>query len=160
MARVPFPAASPWRSRQAPEPGPARPTLAVDARSPVDPLPGALATLLAATTADARPDVVAGARATRIPFRCLGGTSRTETWRTDGPVERSAEGPGGARVSEGADFQFGHLVLPLPSTGIEDVTEAAYREVLAAGMKSGYPHLLRVWNYFGGINEGDGDRER
>lgn len=162
MARVPLPlpAASPWSFRQDPAPGPDRPTLAVDACSPAAPAHEALATLLAATTADARPDVAAAARATRIPFRWLGGTSRTETWRTDGPVERSAEGPGGAYVCEGADFQFGHLVIPLPSTGIEDATEAAYREVLDAGMRSGYPHLLRVWNYFGGINEGDGDRER
>jgi len=161
MARVPLPlpAATPRSSRRDPDPPPHRPTLAVDARSPADPASEALATLLPATTADARPDIAADARAIRIPFRWLGGTSRAETWRTEGPV-RSAEDPGGARVSESADFQFGHLVCPLPSTGIEDATSAAYRQVLALGMRSGYPHLLRVWNYFSAINEGDGDRER
>jgi chorismate lyase/3-hydroxybenzoate synthase len=162
MARVPLPlpAATPRSSRRDADPSPHRPTLAVDARSPADPAPEALAILLPATSAVARPDIAADARAIRIPFRWLGGTSRAETWRTEGPVERSAEDLGGARVSESADFQFGHLVCPLPPTGIEDATSAAYRQVLALGMRSGYPHLLRVWNYFSAINEGDGDRER
>jgi chorismate lyase/3-hydroxybenzoate synthase len=133
--------------------------LVVEATSPVDAAPNALAIMLAASTAGGRHDIVTASGATSLPFRWLGGTSRAETWRMGVPPARRAGRPGGAGVTEGGDFQFGHLVLPMPATAIEDVTEAAYREVLAASNHSGYPHLLRVWNYFGGINEGDGDRE-
>lgn len=161
MARVPiqFPEASPRPSRQGPETGTDGPTLAVDARSPADPAPGSLAVLLAGTTAAARPDVTAAARATALPFRWLGGTSRAETWGTAEAAGRVSGRARGAHVAEGPDFQFGHLVMPMPAAAIEAVTETAYREVLAAGLAGGYPHLLRVWNYFGGINDGAGDRE-
>lgn len=118
-----------------------------------------LAVLLAGTTAAARPDVTAAARATALPFRWLGGTSRAETWGTAEAAGRVSGRARGAHVAEGPDFQFGHLVMPMPAAAIEAVTETAYREVLAAGLAGGYPHLLRVWNYFGGINDGAGDRE-
>lgn len=162
MVRVPhpFPAASPWSSRQDPEPGPDRPTLAVDARSPADPLPGVLAVLMAATTAEARPDLSATGPTIALPFRWLGGTSRAETWRVTDPSARSAPGTRTIlRVAEAGGFQFGSLVQPMPDEVVEATTEVAYREVLDATVTAGYPHLLRVWNYFGAINAGDGDSE-
>ncbi len=161
MARVPhsIPAVAPWSSRQDPEPGATRPSLAVDARSPVESPTGALAMVLAATTADARPDLAAAIASTRLPFRWLGGTSRFETWRDGAQVRSAAAASISARVVQSQEFQFGHLVQPMPPAAIEDATEAAYRELLESSVRAGYPHLLRVWNYFGAINDGDGDRE-
>ena len=45
----------------------------------------------------------------------------------------------------------------------EDVAaaaEALYRELLAAARPSAHPYLIRIWNFLGAINEGEGDEER
>lgn len=44
--------------------------------------------------------------------------------------------------------------------GIEAATAQAYRELLARVRPSAHPFLLRIWNYFGQINLGEGDDER
>lgn len=36
----------------------------------------------------------------------------------------------------------------------------AYRQLLQRVRRSAQPYLLRIWNYFDGINEGEGDAER
>jgi chorismate lyase/3-hydroxybenzoate synthase len=38
--------------------------------------------------------------------------------------------------------------------------EALYRELIAAVRPSAHPYLIRIWNYFGAINDGAGDAER
>ena len=39
-------------------------------------------------------------------------------------------------------------------------TEALYRELLAQARPSAHPYLIRIWNFLGAINEGEGDAER
>ncbi len=43
---------------------------------------------------------------------------------------------------------------------ITTVSEAAYRQLLAAARPSAHPYLIRIWNFFGAINSGAGDAER
>lgn len=41
-----------------------------------------------------------------------------------------------------------------------ELCEEAYRRLTDYASASGYPFVLRVWNYFSAINEGDGDEQR
>lgn len=43
---------------------------------------------------------------------------------------------------------------------IEAATAAAYARLLAEVRPSSHPYLIRLWNYFAAINEGEGDQER
>jgi chorismate lyase/3-hydroxybenzoate synthase len=43
---------------------------------------------------------------------------------------------------------------------IETAADQAYRQLLATVRPSSHPYLLRIWNYFAAINEGEGDQER
>jgi chorismate lyase/3-hydroxybenzoate synthase len=161
MARVP---STPPSLRTRPiGPGQSRadpaPRLAVDAAAPTAAPRDALAVVLAASTADGRPDIAAATDPVRLPFRWLGGSSKAETWRVASMPTRVVDRPDGVHLREAAGCQFGWVVLPMTASEIEDVTEAAYRAVLGASTGGGYPHLLRVWNYFGAINDGDGDDE-
>lgn len=161
MPRVPFQPAPRPPPMPAPTCASRIPALAVEATTPSEPPADALAVFLAATTAAARPDIGAASEAIVLPFRWLGGTSRAETWRAGHPVVAEwARDGSGIRLAFGADFQFGHLVVELSDAAVEDATEAAYRTALRLAADAGYPHLLRVWNYFGAINDGDGDAER
>ena len=38
--------------------------------------------------------------------------------------------------------------------------ESAYRQLLAAARPSAHPYLIRIWNFLGAINAGEGDAER
>ncbi len=44
--------------------------------------------------------------------------------------------------------------------GIAAAAEFAYGEIRRFQARSGFPHLLRMWNYFDAINDGNGDEER
>lgn len=44
--------------------------------------------------------------------------------------------------------------------GISAMARHAYEVVLAFNAESGYPHVLRMWNYIDCINDGAGDTER
>jgi chorismate lyase/3-hydroxybenzoate synthase len=95
-----------------------------------------------------------------LPLPSLGGTSRIEYWRT----------PDGAFVVEcpplilhqSGDWLFGVLALPekAGANQFESCIEAAYKQIMQENNERGYPHLLRVWNYFAAINQGQGDDER
>lgn len=161
MARVlsptPFPPSAsttePLRTRIAAS----APALRLDASSPSAHNAPTLATLVPASTATGRPDVAETAGTVVLPFRWLGGTSRVERWHC--PDARPAPVSAGDQTIEGDGLQFGHWTLPMPTADVEAVTEAAYRQILDVSARRGYPHLLRVWNFFGAINTGPGDLE-
>ena len=100
-----------------------------------------------------------------LPFPLLASSLRApapvcEVWRASGIVERGRHGV--IRYARSETFLCGRLVLDEAefADGIADVAQAAYacmREFLA---ECGYPHLLRVWNYFAAITHGEGDDER
>lgn len=95
---------------------------------------------------------------TVLPLAWLGGTSRTEFWRTGGAVHRDDSPAMSLAWTE--DVLFGALQVDDTPTGAMRAAERGYRAMTDACARFGFPHLLRVWNWFGAINEGEGDRER
>jgi chorismate lyase/3-hydroxybenzoate synthase len=95
----------------------------------------------------------------RIHIEPVGYLARDEIWRTRGTVE----------IGRADDFLFAacaqHLavhveMLPRPGDNMQDLTADAYRRLLSLVRRRGYPNLVRTWNFFPGINEGEGDQER
>ncbi|MDO9116342.1 MAG: hypothetical protein Q7U39_00170 [Nitrospira sp.] len=79
-----------------------------------------------------------------------------EVWTSPLPVTyHQAEG---IHCAMNDEVLFGALqVVELPGALLDTVTYRAYRQLLMQARALGYPHLLRVWNYFPSINsESDG----
>jgi chorismate lyase / 3-hydroxybenzoate synthase len=96
-----------------------------------------------------------------VPLLRLGGPP-TEAWSVGQPgaVEPLVEGDG-LRIRRGADWLMGELVVDAArSEDIERAALDAYVRVREFVAGSEYPYLLRMWNYFDRLNEGDGDQER
>jgi chorismate lyase / 3-hydroxybenzoate synthase len=84
------------------------------------------------------------------------GPPLAEVWTSNLPViYHQAEG---IHCAMNDEVLFGALQLEESSvTLLDSVTYSAYRRLLAQVRALGYPHLLRVWNYFPHINlESDG----
>ena len=89
-----------------------------------------------------------------------------ELWHTDQPVHTGTLGLLHYAMTD--DVLFGAICIPdtdsdvgqylggdydpLRPSLLQKVSEQAYLAVFAALESLGYPHLLRVWNYFAGIN--------
>ena len=91
------------------------------------------------------------------------GPAALEVWRGRGPVTHGRDGDI-AWAQDGA-LQFGAIEIDEAAgsggaDGIEHATEAAYRRITAFLATHGYPHVLRMWNYFDDITGGEGDDER
>jgi chorismate lyase / 3-hydroxybenzoate synthase len=85
----------------------------------------------------------------RIDCPRLAGPERGESWSEFAPA--------------GADADFGLVAVEVEEAaygGIEGASAEAYRRLLARVRPSAHPFLLRIWNYFGAINQGEGDAER
>ncbi|MFT3755573.1 MAG: pteridine-dependent deoxygenase [Pseudoxanthomonas sp.] len=142
-----------------PDSPPRAPRLAVEYTS-MDTLDAALAqpdTLAAFAFGDAAPSRD-DPRFLRVPLSPLG-VPMLETWHTSGPVAHGMDA-GIAHAEDGA-LQFG--ALQLHGIDVADMLAAsarAYAQAAAFWQRSGYPHLLRIWNYFDRITEGEGDDER
>jgi chorismate lyase / 3-hydroxybenzoate synthase len=98
---------------------------------------------------------LAGASVT-IPIRQLGPDPVAEIWRSSMPVERGVC-DGIAYGSNGAVL-FGSISGSGPET--DATTQQLYRKIVETARRAGYPHLLRVWNHVGGINEDERELER
>lgn len=95
---------------------------------------------------------------TVLPLPWLGGTSRAEFWLTPRAPRRD-ETPG-LSLAWTDEVLFGALAVEDAAQGAMRAAERGYRAMTDACARFGFPHLLRVWNWMGAINEGDGDRER
>ncbi|MHC9083435.1 chorismate transformation enzyme, FkbO/Hyg5 family [Luteimonas sp. RIT-PG2_3] len=97
----------------------------------------------------------------RVPLEPYG-ASPFEVWQANGPVEHGRDGD--IAWSCDGELQFGTIEAEEPLDGDNtDVIEAArhaYTRMTRFVTSSGYPHLLRVWNYLDAITLGDGDAER
>ena len=95
------------------------------------------------------------------PVVCLdiqqfNGPPLAEVWTSTRPVTyHQAEG---IHCAMNDEVLFGALqVEEIPGTLLDTVTYTAYQRLLVQARALGYPHLLRVWNYFPHINrESDG----
>jgi chorismate lyase/3-hydroxybenzoate synthase len=91
------------------------------------------------------------------------GSVSLEVWRGRGPVSHGRDGD--IAWAEDGALQFGAIEFDEAgdthgADGIEHATEAVYRRLTAFVAGRGYPHVLRMWNYFDGITDGEGDDER
>lgn len=80
-----------------------------------------------------------------------------ELWFGSGKVQRAA----GGGFESGADGEL--MFASLRLNDVPDMDAAAfeaYRRIGEFLEHHGYPHLLRVWNYFPRIHDGEGDAER
>jgi chorismate lyase / 3-hydroxybenzoate synthase len=82
-----------------------------------------------------------------------------EIWRTEGEVRHGRSGI----VRHASDDHYLFAVAETDERehdGIAAAAEFAYGEIRRFQAVSGFPHFLRMWNYFDAINDGDGDEER
>lgn len=98
-----------------------------------------------------------GAHVLPIPLPWLDGTRRDETWFEGCAIAHAAEGALSLLATD--DVLCGLLDVS-ERISLEATIAAAYRAVEEACTGRGFPHLLRVWNFFGAINAGAGDEER
>ena len=82
-----------------------------------------------------------------------------EVWTSASPVEyRRVQD---MRIAVTKQMIFGQLQIEESSDSLlSDVAYEAYRRVTKLAQQLGYPHLLRVWNYFPRMNEVTAGLER
>ena len=99
------------------------------------------------------------AREVNIALPQTGGAPVAEVWRSRRPVEHGwADGLGYAHNGE---VLFGHLRLEEGElTDLIHATAHAYLRIDLLLRRLGYPCWLRMWNFLGHINHGEGDAER
>jgi chorismate lyase/3-hydroxybenzoate synthase len=94
--------------------------------------------------------VLQGALALPAPLEC---------WQVDAEVSHGSAN--GVRWSQGGGWRFVAIeVDETPAGGIEAACELAYDRLLTHVASSPEHHVLRIWNYLGAINQGEGDTER
>lgn len=86
-------------------------------------------------------------------------SSLSELWLTDQPVQQGQEDR--LRFADDGQFLVGVIEIDERQAGsIEQAADWAYRRILAFMAKRPGSQILRYWNYFSRINEGQGDEER
>ena len=84
------------------------------------------------------------------------GEPMAEVWRTRAEAKRGRHGS--VEYAAGGDVMFGSAAGVGGDT--HDVAMRVYEDVVDAARAAGYPHLLRIWNHLGGINETENGLER
>ena len=101
----------------------------------------------------------ASGEALRFPLQLLGGHT-SEDWLGGGEPEILPGGPG-LQLRRSGNYLFGLLTVPpAQSVDMERAAFLAYGHLLRVLQDRGYPHPLRIWNYFHEVTGGDGDDER
>src|SRR5207342_2198828 len=92
-----------------------------------------------------------------IPCTRLAGPTGDESWFA-GEISESAD-TCGAAWAHGEHYAM--VALRVAEAGdVEQAARMAYQRLITCVRPSAHPYLLRIWNYFGAINAGDGDGER
>lgn len=82
-----------------------------------------------------------------------------ECWWYDGDVSLTTRGD--VRITQCEDYAVAVLQRPDPAgQDFQLATYEAYQELLSAVRQTGHRHLVKIWNYFSDINDGEGDREK
>ncbi|WP_428310807.1 Rid family hydrolase [Hydrocarboniphaga sp.] len=92
----------------------------------------------------------------RVPLAPVG-EALIEVWPAAAAVHRY-ESHGYACADDGEHLFFWRI--DSSAVDCEAAAENAYRDLLALCASSGYPQLLRIWNYFDDVTRGEGDDER
>ena len=94
-----------------------------------------------------------------IPLPLLQGAA-WDCWRGAGVVRSGVHGD--VRWADDGESVFLHLTVSDAAwtRNPAAASEAAYRQLEAARLACGAPHWWRLWNYLGGILQGEGDDER
>jgi chorismate lyase/3-hydroxybenzoate synthase len=117
--------------------------------------PGTLAVLGFDPAAPASDDP----RYLQVALASLDASTPLELWQVDGPVRCGVEDA--LRWSAGGGWLFAAVELDEREHGGARATARRAYDMLhqwVAGHDA--PHVLRVWNYIGAINDGEGDAER
>ncbi len=94
-----------------------------------------------------------------VPLPELDGGATAEVWLGAWPAQTGVLD--GVRYADNGDALFLHLCLDESTPdALSPLTTAAYHHLFAAARARGYPHLLRIWNYFPAINQEAGGLER
>jgi chorismate lyase/3-hydroxybenzoate synthase len=64
------------------------------------------------------------------------------------------------QILDNERYRFVVIDVSEPGLDIEQATAKAYKSLLEQVRPSRHPYLLRIWNYFSAINQGQGDKER
>jgi len=82
----------------------------------------------------------------------------TESWWYRGEVSYSKSG--NVRLAECRDYTAAIVwITPTDSLNIRERTRQSYEELIRAVRTTSHPKLVRIWNYFDDITEGDDDLE-
>jgi len=94
-----------------------------------------------------------------IPLPLLHGP-QWDAWHGHGAVRRGCHGA--VQWADDGETVYLHLQVADADWARDPAaaTEAAYRALESARQACGAPHWWRLWNYLGGILEGEGDAER
>lgn len=96
--------------------------------------------------------------ALRVPLAPVDGGAY-EIWLGTGPVTRGERH--GARFAHDGAVLFAAWELDEDAHGgLEASVAEVYRRSAELTGALGYPHVFKVWHYFGAMNDGDGDDER
>jgi chorismate lyase / 3-hydroxybenzoate synthase len=86
-----------------------------------------------------------------VPLRQLGGSSFCEVWSSSASIERGNYG--GIEFASNGEVLFGVYHGEEPTDVLLDrFTHDIYAHITQLAIREGYPHLLRMWNYFGDID--------
>ena len=101
----------------------------------------------------------ADARCIRVALESFDAPAPMELWQVDAPVSCGVEGA--LRWSAGGGWLFVAIELDeREHGGTSAAAQWAYQQLHRFVAARGTQHVLRVWNYLGAINRGEGDAER
>ncbi|NKF21248.1 hypothetical protein [Solimonas marina] len=98
-------------------------------------------------------------RRARVGLEALGDACASECWISTLPVRSGwHEGFG---YAENGEALFAQIRVPEAQLGdLEGATQTLYQRLGRLLHDSGYPHIVRIWNFLSDINAGEGDGER
>ncbi|HEY8682961.1 MAG TPA: pteridine-dependent deoxygenase [Rhodanobacter sp.] len=95
----------------------------------------------------------------QVALECFDAPAPLEIWQVDGPVNHGTDGA--LRWSTGGGWLFAAIELDEREHGnLSATAQLAYEQLHRFVAARGAQHVLRVWNYLGAINHGEGDAER
>ncbi len=119
--------------------------------------PGAYLTLAEVRHGVTETSVAQGWPVIDLALPRLDGPFDAERWLAPGPVHYVVDGD--IRLARGREFLFGHIVRDEAGT-LQETVLTAYRSLFGSAEALGYPHLLRIWNFFPAINTAERGLER